>query len=355
MLFSFFFLLIYRNFASLQDENSDYKPFSNNMSDSFKSKNYPDDDYYANKKSSGKKQDQNFYASSSSKTGSASGGAHYQQSRDFRQASEPRSQANNFEKGGYLTNERNNRDTRSVEANKPPSGRRNSNPKPPIFDTYRLQNIKALPPRLQKKQLMEIGLTMDDLNRFDEQQPSNQQSAGNSQQHWTNTMPMGGRANKNHRYDHHMNQNQGQRYNSNSSSANYHHGTNKHQQNYYQSDNFRSLTPPPRNRASDNSYENNKHQSYYRNDWKHSGNSSSSRYENKTPSSPPQQTKGEASSSSSVLTPPKFTANDSKFDWSEDVENASLSHDVNNFSPKSNVNSESSASRKKNQRRRNRR
>lgn len=282
----------------MQDDTNDYKPFSNNMSDSFK--NY--DDFYGQKKSANnKKQEQNFYAAK----GGNNGGHYQQQSRDYRQASEPRTQANSFEKGGYMISDRGNRDTRSVEANKPPIGRRNSNQKAQMMEKYRLlQSIKSIPPRFQRQRLLEIGMTWEDFEKLEEMtqqhQPALNPPPHQQQNNWTNTMPLGGRGNKNHRFDqYHQNQNQqGQRYNNN-----YHH--NKYQQNYYPNDydnSFRSLTPPLKNRG-DNSYDN-KHQNHFRNDWKHSGNS---RYDNKTPPLPQQQKDNGANNIS-----PKFTA-DSKF------------------------------------------
>jgi hypothetical protein len=211
------------------------------MSDSFKSKNYSDDDYYGNKKNN-KKQDH--YHSGSS----------YQQNRDYRQASEPRNQ------GNFMGTDRS-RDTRSVEANKPPTGRRNSNSKDPVpHPNIRLpQNILHLPPRLQKAYLKENGLPLDYLDHIENNQ--------GQQNNWNNTMPLGGRGGRNH---HH--QQPGQRFNNNNG-QNYHH---KHQQNYYQNDydnNYRSLTPPPRNR----------NENYHRNDWKQQ---QGQRFDNKTPPSP---------------------------------------------------------------------
>lgn len=233
------------------------------MSDSFKSKNYGDEDYYGNKKNN-KKQD-HYHPGSS-----------YQQNRDFRQASEPRNQ------GIFLGNERS-RDTRSVEANKPPTGRRNSNSKEsaPHANVRLPQNILHLPPRLQKVHLKENGLPLDYLDQIENNQ--------GPQSNWNNTMPLGGRGGKQHRYEHHPQQ--GQRFNSNNNNNgnnNYHH---KHQQNYYQNDydnNYRSLTPPPRNR----------NENFHRNEWKHQG----QRFENKTPPLP----------SNDSSNSPKITA-DSKF------------------------------------------
>lgn len=88
----------------------------------------------------------------------------YSDSRDIRQASEPRGPSNHPQNNYTGMNDRQ-RDCRSVEPNfnprekKPPTGRRNSTASD--LGIRLPQNIESLPPRLQKKCLLESGLPED--------------------------------------------------------------------------------------------------------------------------------------------------------------------------------------------------
>lgn len=293
------------------------------------------DDYYSKRS---KKPDP-FYHEYQQKqqqgTGNKSDKARYDRSydnRQSRQGSEPRAGGanNNYSnqdstKNNYVNSDRN-RDTRSSEPgggnhyehrNKPPSGQQR-------ISNSALQrlplNIDNLPPRLRKKVLLEAGLPED----FD------LEVAQQQQQSYSNTMPTGrGRNQYDQRSYHHQSyQNSYQpKYNNNNNNNNQNQG--------YQNDHqHRSLTPPPTkgSRPQLQHQQQQPKQASSRFDWKPND---IPRHDETSPTH-------------------KNAAEDSNFDWSEDVLNSqSLPHEVNS-SP--NVhNKYDDNNRHKHRRRRNRR
>lgn len=148
----------------------------------------------------------------------------YSDSRDIRQTSEPRGPSNHQQNNYTGMNDRQ-RDCRSVEPNfiprekKPPTGRRNSTASD--LGIRLPQNIESLPPRLQRKCLLDSGLPEDYLtqlqnNKMEESslsmkalvQSIEQHQYGSSSsfgpQNWSQTLPNArgkGRANFKNEHD----------------------------------------------------------------------------------------------------------------------------------------------------------